>query len=185
MGLSCPQCTASLLGTNPCHRLPGTSTKPSPPGCGSLVPPKADWDELTAAKMELGPSLATAAPKPGAGLFSRRLTPSLPARDGRWPPPSPGELLSGPGGTTELLQLWGLLCSHRTPRASVNQSILHLYTFPCPPCAAVVESWPQGDKRSVFFQLKEPNVFSCQYLVQPNMRCLRFNLEEASRDTAK
>lgn len=52
-------------------------------------------------------------------------------------------------------------------------------------CVAVVEAWPRGDKSSVFFQLEEPNVFSCQHSAQPNMRCLHLNLEEASRDAAK
>ena len=186
MGLSCPQRTASLLGMSLCHRLLGISTEPSPLGCGSPVPLlRGDWDELTAAKMEPAPSLAMTTPKLSPGFFSRRLRPKLPTQDGRQPPQTPGNRSQGPVGPQSWLQLWRSLCSHRIPQAGMNQSISRLHTFLCPPCAAVVESWPQGDKRSMFFQLKEPNVFSCQHLVQPNMRCLHFNLEEASRDTAK
>lgn len=62
-------------------------------------------------KTELGPSLATAAPKTSAGLFSRRLPPGLPT----WGQRSPGNCSQGLVGPQSQMRLWGPLCSHRIP----------------------------------------------------------------------
>lgn len=77
--------------------------------------PDANWDEFTEAKMELGPSLATAAPKPQAGLLSRMFTPSFPTQDSCWPHCPLGNCSWGPVGSQSWLQLWGPLCSHQIP----------------------------------------------------------------------
>lgn len=70
---------------------------------GAWSAPDAIWEQLTEAKLKLGPSLAMVAPINSLSLVSRQLTPSFPTWNSCWPPPSLEELLSGPGGTPELV----------------------------------------------------------------------------------
>lgn len=175
--LSCFWCGASPLGMSPCH--PCWDQHCPPRAVAACSAPGALWEQLKEAKLKLGWSLAMVAPVNSPSLVSRRLSPSFPTWNGCWahlPSRNCSLGLVGPQSW-----FWGPLCSH----SKCEAEHLTLVCIPCPPCAAVAEPWPRGDKRSMFFQLKEPNVFSCQYLVQPNMQCLHFNLEEASGDTAK
>lgn len=174
MSLSCFWCGASLLGPSPCH---------CPHGAVGPAQPLLLFGSSSQSKTGAGTELGHGGSFKQQNFGQQEAHTQLPTWNGCCPPPSLKELFLSLVGPQSCW--WGPLCSHQIPQASVNQSILHLCALPCPPCAAVAEPWPRGDKSSVFFQLKEPNVFSCQCLVQPNMQCLHSNLEEASGDAAK